>query len=79
MEDGVLSSASWLIWTEFFCKNITDVKPIWIMHVLDKLSVEVVEWVEARGKLSVCSLHINDLVACFGHEFVLSKSSIAEF
>lgn len=49
------------------------------MHVLDKLSVEVVEWVEARGKLSVCSLHINDLVACFGHEFVLSKSSIAEF
>lgn len=38
-------------------------KPTWIMHVIDRLSIEVVEWVEARGKLCVCSLQINYLVA----------------
>lgn len=48
------------------------------MHVINKLSIEVVEWIEARGKLSVCSLQINDLVAGFGCEFVPSKSSIAK-
>lgn len=63
LEDGVLSSASWLIWAEIFCNNISDVKPIWIMHVIEKLSIEVVEWVEARGKLCVCSLQINYFVA----------------
>lgn len=42
-------------------------------YVTSKPSIEVVEWVEARGKLSVCSLQINDLVAWFGCEFVPSK------
>lgn len=63
LEDKVLVSVSWLIWTEIFCENITDVEPVWIMRVINKLSIEVVEWIEARGKLSVCSLQINYLVA----------------
>lgn len=47
-------------------------------YVISKPSIEAVEWLEARGKLSVCSLQINDLVAWFGCEFVPSKSSVAE-
>lgn len=78
LEDKVLLSVSWLIWTEIFCENITDVEPVWIMRVINKLSIEAVEWIEARGKLSVCSLQINYLVAWLGHAFVPSKSSIAQ-
>lgn len=33
------------------------------MHVINNLSIEVVEWIEARGKLSVYSLQINYLAA----------------
>lgn len=63
----VLPPARRLIRAAFFpCKNATDVKPKLDYACrcgISKLSIEVVEWVEARGKLSVCSLQINDLVA----------------
>lgn len=63
----VLPPTRRLIRAAFFpCKNITDVKPkldCACRSVISKASIEVVEWVEARGKLSVCSLQINDLVA----------------